>query len=36
MPALTVVGDSYTCPDDNLLEGNSIPLPGLGKYLVKG
>jgi membrane-associated protease RseP (regulator of RpoE activity) len=29
------VGDSYTCPDDNLLEGNSLLYLGL-KYFVKG
>jgi len=31
----TLVADMYTCPDDNLLEGNSILYLGL-KYLVKG
>jgi membrane-associated protease RseP (regulator of RpoE activity) len=29
------VGQTYTCPDDNLLEGNSLLYLGL-KYLVKG
>jgi len=31
----TVVGDSYTCPDDNLLEGNSLLYLGI-KYILKG
>jgi membrane-associated protease RseP (regulator of RpoE activity) len=31
----TVVGESYTCPDDNMLEGNSILYLGL-KYLTHG
>jgi len=31
----TVVGDSYTCPDDNMLEGNSVLYLGL-KYIIKG
>ena len=30
-----VVGETYTCPDDNLLEGNSLLYLGI-KYLVKG
>ncbi|MCX6034614.1 MAG: site-2 protease family protein [Chloroflexi bacterium] len=29
------IGDSYSCPDDNLLEGNSLLYLGL-KYIVKG
>ncbi len=29
------IGDTYTCPDDNLLEGNSLLYLGL-KYIVKG
>ena len=29
------IGDTYTCPDDNLLEGNSLLYLGL-KYLLKG
>ncbi len=29
------VGDTYSCPDDNMLEGNSLLYLGL-KYLVKG
>jgi membrane-associated protease RseP (regulator of RpoE activity) len=29
------VGENYTCPDDNLLEGNSLLYLG-AKYLVKG
>jgi len=31
----TVVGNSYTCPDDNMLEGNSVLYLGL-KYIVRG
>ena len=31
----TLVGDNYTCPDDNLLEGNSVLYLGL-KYVLKG
>jgi membrane-associated protease RseP (regulator of RpoE activity) len=31
----TVVGDSYTCPDDNLLEGNSVLYLGI-KYILRG
>jgi len=31
----TVVGNSYTCPDDNMLEGNSVLYLGL-KYIVTG
>jgi membrane-associated protease RseP (regulator of RpoE activity) len=31
----TIVGDSYTCPDDNLLEGNSVLYLGI-KYLTRG
>lgn len=31
----TVVGDSYTCPDDNLLEGNSVLYLAV-KYILKG
>jgi len=34
-PSPTVVGDSYTCPDDNLLEGNSVLYLGL-KYILRG
>jgi membrane-associated protease RseP (regulator of RpoE activity) len=29
------IGDTYSCPDDNLLEGNSLLYLGL-KYIVKG
>ena len=29
------IGDTYSCPDDNLLEGNSLLYLGL-KYLLKG
>ena len=29
------IGDSYSCPDDNLLEGNSLLYLGL-KYILKG
>ena len=29
------VGDTYSCPDDNLLEGNSLLYLGL-KYIIKG
>ena len=29
------IGDSYSCPEDNLLEGNSLLYLGL-KYIVKG
>ncbi len=34
-PNSAQVGDSYTCPDDNLLEGNSLLYLGL-KYMMKG
>jgi membrane-associated protease RseP (regulator of RpoE activity) len=34
-PDPVVVGDSYTCPSDNLMEGNSILYLGL-KYIIKG
>jgi membrane-associated protease RseP (regulator of RpoE activity) len=34
-PNTARLGQSYTCPDDNLLEGNSLLYLGL-KYLVKG
>ena len=34
-PDPLIVGDSYTCSEDNMLEGNSILYMGL-KYLVKG
>jgi membrane-associated protease RseP (regulator of RpoE activity) len=34
-PNTVSVGETYTCPDDNLLEGNSPLYLGL-KYLVKG
>jgi membrane-associated protease RseP (regulator of RpoE activity) len=34
-PNTAKVGDTYSCPDDNMLEGNSILYLGL-KYLVKG
>jgi membrane-associated protease RseP (regulator of RpoE activity) len=34
-PNSTVAGDSYTCPDDNMLEGNSVLYLGL-KYITRG
>ena len=34
-PNTANIGDTYSCPDDNFLEGNSILYLGL-KYLVKG
>ena len=34
-PDPTIVGDSYTCPSDNMLEGNSVLYLGL-KYIIKG
>jgi membrane-associated protease RseP (regulator of RpoE activity) len=34
-PNTANIGDTYSCPDDNLLEGNSLLYLGL-KYLVKG
>ncbi len=34
-PTSAKVGDSYSCPDDNMLEGNSLLYLGL-KFLVKG
>jgi len=34
-PDPVIVGDSYTCPSDNLLEGNSVLYLGL-KYIIKG
>jgi membrane-associated protease RseP (regulator of RpoE activity) len=34
-PNSAKIGESYSCPDDNLLEGNSLLYLGL-KYLVKG
>jgi membrane-associated protease RseP (regulator of RpoE activity) len=34
-PDATIVGNSYTCPSDNLLEGNSVLYMGL-KYVIKG
>ena len=34
-PNTANIGDTYSCPDDNMLEGNSLLYLGL-KYLVKG
>ncbi len=34
-PDAVIIGDSYTCPSDNLMEGNSVLYLGL-KYLIKG
>jgi membrane-associated protease RseP (regulator of RpoE activity) len=34
-PNTANIGDTYSCPDDNILEGNSMLYLGL-KYLVKG
>ena len=34
-PEPVIVGDSYTCDNDNLMEGNSVLYLGL-KYLIKG
>lgn len=34
-PNPVLVGNSYTCPDDNMMEGNSVLYLGL-KYLIKG
>jgi membrane-associated protease RseP (regulator of RpoE activity) len=34
-PNTAKIGESYSCPDDNLLEGNSLLYMGL-KYIVKG